>query len=79
MGNDLKGIISSIGDHGEILADTINDKNEVIEAQEKTEQQNLLSALDDISSILTNGHSEISNALTVGLDRTNEAIQVFNE
>ena len=75
MGNDLKGIISSIGDHGEILADTINDKNKVIEAQEKTKQQNLLSALIDILPILTNGHSQISNALTVGLDRTNEAIQ----
>ena len=71
LGNDLKGIISSIGDHGELLADTINDKDEVIVAQKKTEKENLLSALGDTSSILTNGHSEISNALTVGPDRTN--------
>ena len=74
---NLQGIITSIGDHGELIAGTITNQNELIEAQEKSEQQNLISAIDGISSVLTSGHNDLSNAISTSLDNTNQAILVI--
>ena len=76
LGENLEGIIASIGDHGELIADTITGQNEVIEAQEKSEQQNLISAIDGLSLVLNNGHNDLSNSITTSLDNTNKAIMV---
>ena len=67
--NDLQGIISSIGEHGDLIATSINSQNELENLQEAESRTNLLSAVQAISSSLTDGHNQMSSVLAEGHEK----------
>ena len=69
LSEDLQGIISSIGEHGDLIATSMNNQNELENLQEAESKTNLLSAVQAISSSLTDGHSQMSSAISEGHEK----------
>ena len=64
LSEDLQGIISSIGEHGDLIATSMNSQNELENLQEAESKTNLLSAVQAISSSLIDGHTQMSSAIS---------------
>ena len=74
LSTDLQGIISSIGDHGDLIATSMNSQSELQNIQEAESKTNILSAVQAISSALTDGHSQISNAISEGHGKVADSV-----
>ena len=65
LSNDLKGIMTSIDDHGDLIANKLTDNQaagSLESGQEVETGKNILAALEGMTSAITNGHFEVSNA-----------------
>ena len=60
---------SSIGEHGDLIATSINSQNELENLQEAESRTNLLSAVQAISSSLTDGHNQMSSVIAEGHEK----------
>ena len=72
LSSDLQGIISSIGEHGNLLATTLNTQEDLETIQKNIEEEsnsNILSAVQAIASALKTGHDQLSNAMTAGHEK----------
>ena len=82
LSNDLKGIMTSIGDHGDLIANTLSD-NKAAESIEKSEEEetnkNILNVLQTMTSAISSGHTQVSNAINTGNDKVSNAISSGNE
>ena len=79
LNDHLKGITDSIGDHGDLLAGTITNQNIIDEAEEANQLQTfdqIITALQGMTSVISSGQSDITNAVSSGLDNTKKAIEV---
>ena len=79
LNDHLSSIKDSIGDHGDLLAGTITNQNIIDEKEEANVLQTydqIVTALQGMSSAISTGNSEITNALSSGLDNTKKAIEV---
>ena len=79
LSDHLKGIMDSIGDHGDLIAGTISNQNIIDEAEEANQLQTfdqIITALQGMTSAISSGHSDITNAVSSGLDNTKKAIEV---
>ena len=69
----------SIGDHGDLIAGTITNQNIIDEGEEANVLQTydqIVTALQGMTSAISTGNSDISNAVSSGLDNTKKAIEV---
>ena len=69
----------SIGDHGDLIAGTITNQNIIDENEEANVLQTydqIVTALQGMTSAISNGNSDITNAVSSGLDNTKKAIEV---
>ena len=69
----------SIGDHGDLIAGTITNQNIIDENEEANVLQTydqIVTALQGMTSAISSGNSDISNAVSSGLDNTKKAIEV---
>ena len=81
LNDHLKGIMDSIGDHGDLVAGTITNQNIIDEGEEANQLQTfdqIVTALQGMSSAISAGHSEITNAVSSGLDDTRNAVEVVS-
>ena len=79
MNDHLQAIKESIGDHGDLIAGTITNQNIIDEGEEANQLQTfdqIITALQGMTSAISSGHSDITNAVTDGLDNTKKAIEV---
>ena len=79
LNEHLRGIKDSIGDHGDLIAGTITNQNIIDENEEANILQTydqMVTALQGMSSAISTGNSEITNAVSSGLDNTKKAIEV---
>ena len=79
LNNHLMAITDSIGDHGDLIAGTITNQNIIDENEEANILQTydqMVTALQGMSSAISTGNSEITNAVSSGLDNTKKAIEV---
>ena len=82
LSSDLQGIISSIGEHGNLIATTLTSQEDLENIQESINQEsesNILSAVQAISSALTSGHDQISNAMTAGHEKVASSFTMGND
>ena len=69
----------SIGDHGDLIAGTITNQNIIDENEEANVLQTydqIVTALQGMTSAISTGNSDITNAVSSGLDNTKKAIEV---
>merc|ERR1712026_373727 len=82
LNDKLQLITDSIADHGDLVAGTITNQNIIDESEEANQLQtfdNIITALQGMTSAISSGHSDITNAVSTGLDNTKKAIEVkFN-
>ena len=79
LNEHLRSIKDSIGDHGDLLSGTITNQNIIDENEEANVLQTydqIVTALQGMSSAISTGHSDITNAVSLGLDNTKNAIEV---
>ena len=79
LNDHLSAIKDSIGDHGDLIAGTITNQNIIDENEEANVLQTydqIVTALNGMSSAISTGHSDITNAVSLGLDNTKNAIEV---
>ena len=79
ISDHLRGIIDSIGDHGDLIAGTITNQNIIDENEEANVLQTydqIVTALQGMTSAISTGNSDITNAVSSGLDNTKKAIEV---
>ena len=79
LNNHLRAITDSIGDHGDLIAGTITNQNIIDENEEANVLQTydqIVTALHGMSSAISTGNTEITNAVSSGLDNTKKAIEV---
>ena len=79
LNDHLQAIRESIGDHGDLIAGTITNQNIIEEGEEANQLQTfdqIITALQGMTSAISSGHSDITNAVTDGLDNTKKAIEV---
>ena len=69
LSSDLQGIISSIREHGSLITSSLDSQNEQENLQDAESQTNILSAVQAISSALTDGHSQMSSAIAEGNEK----------
>ena len=81
LNDHLKGIMDSIGDHGDLVAGTITNQNIIDEGEEANQLQTfdqIVTALQGMISAISTGHSDITNAVSSGLDDTRKAVEVVS-
>ena len=81
LNDHLKGIMDSIGDHGDLVAGTITNQNIIDEGEEANQLQTfdqIVTALQGMSSAISAGHYDITNAVSSGLDDTRKAVEVVS-
>ena len=81
LNEHLKSITDSIGDHGDLIAGTITNQNIIDENEEANVLQTydqIVTALQGMTSAISSGNSDITNAVSSGLDNTKKAIEVEN-
>ena len=79
LNDHLRGIMDSIGDHGDLIAGTITNQNIIDENEEANVLQTydqIVTALQGMTSAISTGNSDITNAVSSGLDNTKKAIEV---
>ena len=80
LNDKLQLITDSIGDHGGLIAGTITNQNIIDEGEEASQMQtldNIVTSLQGMTSAISSGHSDITNAVSSGLEHTKKAIEVF--
>ena len=73
--------MDSIGDHGDLVAGTITNQNIIDEGEEANQLQTfdqIVTALQGMISAISAGHSDITNAVSSGLDDTRKAVEVVS-
>ena len=81
LNDHLKGIMDSIGDHGDLVAGTITNQNIIDEGEEANQLQTfdqIVTALQGMIYAISAGHSDITNAVSSGLDDTRKAVEVVS-
>ena len=79
LNDHLRAIRDSIGDHGDLIAGTITNQNIIDENEESNVLQTydqIVTALQGMTSAISTGNSDITNAVSSGLDNTKKAIEV---
>ena len=79
LNDKLQLITDSIADHGDLVAGTITNQNIIDESEEANQLQtfdNIITALQGMTSAISSGQSDITNAVSTGLDNTKKAIEV---
>ena len=79
LSSDLQGIISSIGEHGDLIATSMTSQKDLENLEEAEAKTNILSAVQAISSALTDGHNKLSNAMTEGQDKVATSVTAGHE
>ena len=74
LSSDLQGIISSIREHGSLITTSLDSQNELENLQDAESQTNILSAVQAISSALTDGHSQMSSAIAEGHEKVASSV-----
>ena len=79
LNDQLRAMTDSIGDHGDLIAGTITNQNIIDENEEANVLQTydqIVTALQGMTSAISTGNSDITNTVSSGLDNTKKAIEV---
>ena len=77
ISTDLKGIITSIGEHKDELVNTLTEKEAIARLEEIAEEetkQEIIAALEGMTSALTSGQDNLAVAVNTGHDKVASAI-----
>ena len=81
LSSDLKGIMASIEEHGELISNTLSDNKEAETLEKNAEEEtnkNILTAIQVMTSAISDGHSKVSDAITNGNNQVSTAITAGN-